>query len=187
MIKIHFGGSRSLSDSYFPLVSDVVSTPMQLGCYVNVGCAIGADEAVIEAALGCDPARLSVFAQFSASGEGSFSGSAYIPVIAAKKEGAQVSFLSGGPLRIPLKTRLMLRSKAALAGCAGSVFFLSKSFSPGSLKVAAEAVKKNQIVYAFPCGFSGAPVSLRSVPGSWREWHFFGFPCYQWFTGNPLF
>jgi hypothetical protein len=187
MIKIHFGGSRSLSASYFPLVAEVVSVPMQLGCYVNVGCAVGADEAVIEAALGCDPSRLSVFAQFSAFGEGSFSGSAYVPVVAAKKEGAQVSFLSGGPLSLPLKARLMRRSKVALSGCAGSVFFLSKPFSPGSLKVAAEAVKKNQIVYVIPCGFSGAPAPLRSVSGSWCESHFFGFPGFQWFTGQPLF
>ena len=187
MIKIHFGGSRSLSASYFPLVADVVAVPMQLGCFVNVGCAVGADEAVIEAALGCDPSRLSVFAQFSASGEGSFSGSAFVPVVAAKKEGAHVSFLAGGPLSIPLKVRLMCRSKVALAGCAGSVFFLSKPFSPGSLKVASEAVKKNQIVYVFPCGFSGSPVPLRDVSGSWQHSHFFGYPCFQWFAGQPLF
>jgi hypothetical protein len=81
----------------------------------------------------------------------------------------------------------MRRSKVALLGCAGSVFFLSKRFSPGSLKVAAEAVKENQIVYAIPCGFSGSPVPLRSVSGSWQESHFFGFPCFQWFSGQPLF
>ena len=160
---------------------------MQFGCSVHVGCATGADEAVIESALFSDPSRLFVFAQFSEVGEGCFSGSAYVPVVAAKKAGAQVSFLSGGPLSKPLKNRLMCRSMVALAGCAGSVFFLSSPFSPGSLKVAAAAVKKNQIVYAIPCGFSGMPVALRSVPGAWQEAQFFGFPCFQWFTGYSLF
>jgi hypothetical protein len=187
MIKIHFGGSRNLSDVFYPQVAQVISAVMQMGCFVHVGCATGADEAVIEAALGCDPSRLSVFAQFSESGEGSFSASAFIPVLAAKKAGAPVSFLAGGPLSIPLKQRLMLRSLAALSGCAGSVFFLASSFSPGSLKVAAAAAKKNQIVYAIPCGFSGSPVPLRTVSGSWQESQFFGTPCFQWFTGKPLF
>ena len=187
MIKIHFGGSRDLSDDFYPQVAQVIGAVMQMGCFVNVGCATGADEAVIEAALGCDPSRLSVFAQFSETGEGSFSASAYVPVLAAKKAGAPVSFLAGGHLGIPLNHRLMLRSLVALSGCAGSVFFLSSSFSPGSLKVAASAVKKNQIVYAIPCGFSGSPVPLRHVPGSWQESQFFGTPCFQWFTGQPLF
>jgi len=187
MIKIHFGGSRNLSDDFYPQVAQAVNVVMQMGCSVHVGCATGADEAVIEAALGCDPSRLSVFAQFTETGEGSFSGSAFIPVLAAKKTGANVSFLSGGPLSIPLKARLMRRSKIALSGCAGSVFFLASSYSPGSLKVAAEAVKNKQIVYAMAFGFSGSPAPLRSVSGSWQQAQFFGIPCFQWFTGQPLF
>ena len=186
MIKIHFGGSRNLSDFYDPQVHQVVRKVMQNGCFVNVGCATGADETIIEAALAESPAHLSVFAQFSFSGEGSFMFSAFTTVYLARKSGAQVVHLAGGPLSIPLKARLMRRSKAALKGCNASVFFISEPYSPGSLKVAAEAVMQNLPVYVLPLGFDGQPLPLKGCSGGWEISHFFGFPCYQWFSGQPL-
>ena len=187
MIKIHFGGSRNLSDLYDPQVSQVVTTALEKGCFVNVGCASGADAAVIAAALSFSPAQLSVFAQFSFSGEGSFLFSAFTPVQLALQAGAQVSFLAGGPLSLPLKVRLIRRSVAAFTGCAASVFFFSQPFSPGSLKVAAAAVRQNIPVYVFPLGFDGQPVALHALPGGWQLSQFFGFPCFRWFSGQPLF
>lgn len=186
MVKIHFGGSRNLSDLYDPQVHQVVSSVMQKGCFVNVGCATGADETIIEAALSESPAHLSVFAQFSFAGEGAFMFSAFTAVYLAQQSGAQVSYLAGGPLNIPLKARLMRRSKAALQGCDASVFFISQPYSPGSLKVAAAAVQQNMPVFVFPLGFDGQPVPLHGVRGSWQPAQFFGFPCFQWLPGQSL-
>jgi len=187
MVKIHFGGSRNLSDFYDPQVHLVVTSVIQKGCFVNVGCATGADETIIEAALSESPAHLSVFAQFSFAGEGTFMFSAFTAVSLARKARAQVSYLAGGPLSVPLKARLMRRSKAALKGCDASVFFISQPYSAGSLKVAAEAVKQNIPVYVLPLGFDGQPVPLHGVPGSWQHAQFFGFRCFQWVSGQPLF
>lgn len=186
MIKIHFGGSRKLAPSYFSEVAGVVSSSIQHGCAVHVGCAAGADAAVIKAAL-CDPLRLFLFAQFSSSGSGSFSGSAVQPVLFAQASGASVQFLAGGPLSFPLKARLIRRSLAALSGCSAAVFFLSHPRSSGSLNVAAAAVKNNIPVYAFPFGFVGMPAPLRSLPGGWQPSLFFDFPCFRWFSGQSLF
>ena len=186
MINIHFGGSRKLAPSYFSEVAQVVSASISNGCAVHVGCAAGADAAVINAAL-CDPFMLRVFAQFSPTGLGSFSGSSVPSVLSAQAAGAYVSFLAGGPLSYPLKARLIRRSLAALAGCSAAVFFLSNAHSSGSLNVAAAAVKKNIPVYAFPLGFDGQPALLRSLPGGWQPSQFFGFPCFRWFSGQSLF
>jgi len=186
MIKIHFGGSRTLHQNQFSKVAQVVQASMAAGAAVHVGCAAGADSAVIQAALS-DPAKLFVFAQFSESGKGSFSGSAVQQVLKAQAADAQVTFLAGGPLSVPFRGRLMRRSIAALAGCSFAVFFLAHPYSAGSLAVAAAAATKNIPVYVFPQGFSGQPVPLRSLPGAWRPSTFAGFPCLEWFAGKSFF
>jgi hypothetical protein len=172
--SVHFGGSRSLAPS--ALVGQVVASVLAAGRSVRAGCAIGADQCVISAAL-VQPARLHVFAAFSGSGSGSWSGSAVSSVLAAAAAGAQVSFLAGGSLSVPLVGRLMARSRAALSGCAASVFFLASPSSPGSLAVAACAVRVGQPVFAF-C--ASVPSSPRGCVGRWVPSFFFSFPCWRW-------
>jgi len=185
MVSIHLGGSRSLKADHFPLVRDVVLGCLAAGAVIRVGCARGADAAVIRAAIKY-PSHLSVFAQFTPGGQGSFSGSDVVAVSSAAQSGANVSYLAGGALSLPLKARLMRRSIAALSGCKAAVFFLAKPFSPGSLAVAAAAATKNIPVYIFGCGFSGSPAALRSAPGGWRESFFSGLPCFEWFPGKSF-
>jgi hypothetical protein len=175
MSQIHFGGSRSLSSS--PIVGQVVRSVMAAGQGVHVGCAVGADQQVIQSALSVAPASLSVFAAFAASGAGAWAGSAVPAVRGALSAGASVSFLAGGGLQVPLVGRLMCRSKAALRGCSASVFFLASPSSRGSLAVAGCAVKAGQAVFAF-CASN--PCSPRGCSGWWVPGQFFGFSCWSW-------
>ena len=113
---------------------------------VHVGCASGADQAVVLAR----PAGLRVWAAFAASGAGSWRSSAVAAVQAAAGAGVPVSWLAGGALALPLVARLARRSRAALAGCGLAVFFAP---GPGSLSVARAALAQ------------GIPVRLWLAPG----------------------
>jgi len=176
-VSLHFGGSRSLLPSWWSLVRQVVQAVQAAGAVVHVGCAAGADQAVCQSA---SPSALRVFAQFSTSGQGAFSGSSVQAVRQACAAGASVAWLAGGSLAVPLFARLSRRSQAALAGCAASVFFLATPASHGSLSVAAHAARAGQQVLAFCCGFSGHPVALSGLPGSWQPAQFAGRSCWQW-------
>ena len=182
MSKIHFGGSRSLAPNQFPL-AQVVAACQTSGQVVRVGCAIGADRQVIQAAIS-QPALLSVFAAFARSGSGAWAGSAVEAVRQAEAAGATVQYLAGGALEVPMVGRLMGRSRAALAGCAASVFFLSSSSSRGSLSVAAIAASLHQYVYAF-CDV--VPQSPRAMVGRWLPSKFAGFECWRWFPAQSRF
>jgi hypothetical protein len=171
---IHFGGSRALLPA--PVVVSVVQAVIASGHPVHVGCAVGADQQVIEAALS-SPSFLFVFAAFARGGAGAWAGSAVSAVSAVAAAGASVSSLAGGSLRVPLVGRLMARSRAALAGCSASVFFLASPSSRGSLAVAACAVCVHQPVYVF-C--SSCPMSPRGCSGRWVPAQFFGFSCWRW-------
>lgn len=171
------GGSRSLGPS--PLVGAVVRAVLASGSAVRVGCAVGADAAVVRAALGVPggASSLVVFAAFSASLAGAWSGSAVAAVSGAARVGASVSWLAGGSLSLPLRARLIRRSRAALAGCSAAVFFLSSPSSPGSLAVAGFAVAAGQPVFAFCPSVPSAP---RGCAGRWVSSSFLGFACWAW-------
>ena len=184
MSAIHLGGSRSLASP--ALVAPVVRAILASGQSIHVGCARGADQAVIQSALSIPGGHsfLVVFAAFGRGGAqsapGAWSGSAVSSVQAAARAGASVSWLAGGGLQLPLVARLMRRSRAALHGCSASVFFLASPGSPGSLAVAGHAVKSGQPVFAFACGFSGPPQAPRGCAGRWVSALFLGFPCWCW-------
>ncbi len=186
MVKIHFGGSRALKQIHFSQVSQVVKATLATGAGVHVGCAVGADQYIIQAA-NFSPAQVHVFAQFSATGSGAFSGSAVLTVTAAQQLGIQVSYLAGGPLSIPLRARLLRRSIAALRGCSAAVYFLANPAKSGSLNTAAQAATMGLPVYVFPVGFLGQPTGFSHLPGAWRPSTFAGFPCLQWAAGPSLF
>ena len=175
MSLILFGGSRALAPDQFPL-AEVVARIQDDGQVVRVGCAIGADRLVIQAAIR-QPGLLSVFAAFSRSGSGAWAGSAVEAVRQAEAAGAQVEYLAGGALNVPLVGRLMGRSRVAAAGCAASVFFLSSPSSRGSLAVAGMAATWRQPVFAF-C--ADVPQSPRAMVGRWFPSRFADFPCWRW-------
>lgn len=183
MASVLFGGSQSLSQS--PLLRQVVCSVLTSGAAVSVGCAIGADAQVIQAALGAGAAaRLRVSAAFGSSGAGAFGGSAVQIVSSAALAGAAVSWLAGGALSVPLVGRLIRRSLVALGGCSAAVFFLASPQSSGSLAVAAQAVKRSIPVFVF-C--ASRPAALVGVPGQWSPSSFHGAACWCWCGQAALF
>ena len=185
MITFHLGGSRSLP--YSPIIDQVVGASLAAGYSLHVGCAIGADQQVIQSALITHPDRLHVFAAFTADGFGSWAGSAVSAVAAAVQYGARVSYLPRVDLCIPLAGRLMARSRSALFGCNASAFFLATPGSTGSLAVAAAAVRVGQPVFAFSLGFSGHPAAPRGCIGRWIPVSFMGSSAWRWIPAQSKF
>lgn len=179
----HIGGSRSLPQAAAPAIAQVLAS---LPAPFHVGCARGADALVISACLAAGyPLR--VFAIGDQSGAGFWSGSALPVVHQAATAGAPVAWLAGGHLQIPLRARLIRRSLAALAGCQRAVFFLVAPASPGSLRVAAAAVRARVQVVAVPCGFSCPPAPLAGCAGAWQPTILAGLPAYTWQPAQTKF
>jgi len=180
---VYFGGTRSLPPSAFPLVADVVDAFLTSGFSLSVGCAIGADAAVIQAVL-LRPSsfpRVTIRAAFDASGSGSWSASAVDLVRLAASRGIPVVWSSPSLLRARLVARLMARSRAGLVGASFAVFFAPGN---GSLKVAQIAVNQNIPVFAYSPLRPSAPP--RDCAGVWAQASLFGVlglpPCWHW---NP--
>ena len=185
MITYHFGGSRHLP--YTPLIDQVVTASLAAGYSLHVGCAIGADAQVIQAALIKNASRLHVFAAFTEKGYGAWTCSATAAVDAAFLYGARVSYLPHVDLSIPLAGRLIRRSITALTGCNASVFFLATKDSYGSLAVAAEAVRRDLPVFAFCVGFWGHPLPPRGCRGRWILSSFMGSSAWRWKPAQSKF
>ena len=187
-MSILFGGSRHLSPAFAPLVASVVLQVISKGFKVHTGCCSGADALVIQAAIQ-RPGSLSVFAIGNKFGRGFWSCSSYQWVSVAAHMCESVTWLAGGNLNVPLRVRLINRSLAALKGCSAAIFFLSGRSSPGSLAVAAQAVKRGAQVFVFPCGFGFTFPPASPTPkaglrpkcaGSWQLSSFAGHKCWQW-------
>lgn len=177
---LHFGGSRSLSPSFFPFALSVARFALSRGFSLRVGCAVGADALFLRS---LPVSSVSCFSAFASSGAGSFSGSAVSVVQSFASRGGSVSWLAGGPLRLPLRARLIRRSLAALSGCRASVLFLSGSGAgSGSLAVGARAVLGGGACFVFVC--SPVPVVPAPLPGCVGRWvrsSLWGvFPCWSW-------
>ena len=184
MAVVCFGGSRALSSAFAPLVSRVVGAVVARGALVSVGCASGADAFVVSAVLSAGSASLlRVCAVGSASGAGFWRGSCSLALLrSAGAAGARVLWLAGGGLAVPLRARLFARSLSSLRGCGCAVFFLASASSSGSLAVAAAAAASGLPVFAFSCGFAGAPSPLAGVSGRWSPASFLGFRCWAWLS-----
>lgn len=177
---VAFGGSRLLPVSSSPLVSSVVAQVAHTGASVSVGCAIGADALVIQSALSCG-APLSVFCVGAAEGLGFSHPGVPLAVVAAACAGADVRWLAGGPLRVPIRARLAFRSRASVQSAAAAVFFVSSAHSRGSWGCAAYAASIHVPVFAFAVGFH--PARLAPLPGQagcWLPASFAGQRCMQW-------
>jgi hypothetical protein len=187
-MSVCFGGSRSLSSSFAPLVAAVVRSLGGAG--VSVGCAAGADELVLRSALAAD-LPLSVCAVGGPDGAGFWSGSAPVGLLRFAVEfGAWVRWWAGGGARVPLRARLISRSGAALVGASSFVLFLASPGSAGSLAVAGVAVGRGLPVFAFSCGFSGCPAAPRGCAGAWSPCVLADRPAWRWLPEGeqlPLF
>lgn len=188
---VGFGGSRGLPSVASPggLVSQVVASVVSSGRGVAVGCASGADAAVLSARLalgfpaGVSCPSLAVFAVGGPSGRGFWRCSA-LPVVrqAAALVGSRghgvaspvaVSWWAGGGPSVPLRARLRRRSVALVQAVAASgsgaafVAFVSGGFqaSRGSWGSVRSALSLGLPVVVFPvgCRASCFPRSFRSV------------------------
>ena len=161
------GGSRALvagSPAWVACQSFVQSVLFSSPHAVHVGCSAGADQAAV-LALGGGSCQARVFACFSSSGAGAWSGSAVATVRGFSALGGAVSWLAGGSLSVPLMARLMSRSLSALQGCGAAVFFAP---GIGSLKVARAALRQGIPVLVCQVGLSSAPVlPVAPVVVSW--------------------
>ena len=181
--SVLIGGSRSALPGAVPgsFLHDLIVHSHRL----HVGCATGADRQVISFVHSFRPSilpALRVFAAFSQSGAGSFSGSAVSSVQSFAAAGGWVSWLAGGSLSVPLVARLMSRSLAALQGCAAAVFFQP---GVGSLKVARAALKQGIPVLVCQQGCPVAPVL--AVPPVVVSWFGMSFWLYQPAIQSALF
>jgi hypothetical protein len=114
MVVVGFCGSGALPSSAQPLVAACVQGWLAAGAQVAVGCAAGADAAVVSAVLSAGAAsRLTVFCAFAPSGQGAAGlVSSVAGVSAALFAGAVVRWLAGGSLAVPVRGRLAQRSLA---------------------------------------------------------------------------
>ena len=178
---VAFGGSRRLPASAAGLVRDVVAAVLRAGRAVSVGCAVGADAAVLRSVLSLGAvSRCRVFAVFGPRGEGSWSGSAVDLVCEAARLGVAVSWVAGGSVFAPgrfgpgcLVQRLRVRSarsvfwSARSGSGAGFVGFVSARRSPGTWGTARFAARLGLPVVVFPVGVSVGELPLLAAGGSW--------------------
>jgi hypothetical protein len=141
---VAFSGSRVFPDDAAPAVGLLVRAALRQGLDLAVGCAVGADRAVVDAALAAfarpaapPPARLHVFSAFGPAGLGAWRGSAVSSVQAADQVGARVAWWAGGDEQVDLKQRLACRSRAMVAALACRpdpvlVVFLANLPPPGA-------------------------------------------------------
>jgi hypothetical protein len=175
---VGFGGSRSFPVAGASFVGEVVSAVVGRGLGVGVGCAAGADEAVLRSAVSAG-AALSVFAVGGSSGAGFWRCSAVSAVRAAASAGASVSWWAGGGSSVPLRRRLRARSAALLSavvasGSRGFVAFVGGAWavSPGSWSSVRAAVLSGVPVVVFP--FSVVGCGLVWGAGAFRSGSFPG-------------
>jgi hypothetical protein len=111
------------------IVERVVTVLLQAGRHVATGCAVGADQAAINAVLRADQAQcLTVYAAFGPQEQGSEGGLAVDAVRRAFDAGAHVHWWAGTSrwlsphkkARLPLERRLASRSQALVQAVAGS-------------------------------------------------------------------
>jgi hypothetical protein len=189
--RVLFGGSRSLLVQFASVVAELVDAALAAGCSVHVGCASGADQAVVSAVLAAGvPGRLAVFAVGGEGGSGFWSGSAPFSLLVRACAVADVRFLAGGDLHVPLKLRLYHRSLAALCGCSLAVFFAP---GLGSLSVAGAAVAAGVPVLVVVAGAAPPVCAPRGCSGSWSLASVSGvslpagFSLFSWSAAAPRF
>lgn len=180
--SVFFGGSRSLSGPAAASLADLASLFALEGGSVFVGCASGADAAVLRSVFAASPASLSVFAVGGPAGAGFFACSAPFWLLRqAADAGVRVAWWAGGGPSVPPRSRLAIRTRVGVRAAAGSppaaaVFGLSGPVSVGSLAAAGFAASLGLPVFALCPSLPGPP---RGVSGSWSEVRVHGVPCWR--------
>jgi hypothetical protein len=157
-------GSRLLPPGGAQRVAGVARSLVAAGGSLVVGCAVGADAAVVAAV---PPAALQVLAAFGPGGAGAWAGSAVSTVRAFAAAGGAVVWWAGGGPAVPLRARLAARTRAVVAeASAGLVVFFGSPMSRGAALATRCAVARGLPVLAFPLGFAPAQLPLLGY-GSW--------------------
>jgi len=175
-----FGGSRRLPVAGSQLVAVVARAVLANGQSIAVGCAVGADEAVLCAVPFADRARVHVFAVHGVpvlaqgadlrgwQAPGSWRGSAVRSVAAHAAKGGPVSWWAGGAGHVPLVARLSGRTRACVrAATAGAVLFFGSPSSVGTALCGRLAAARGLPVRAFPLGFDGSALPSLGA-GAWE-------------------
>lgn len=174
-------GSRSLLSVGQAVVPSVVRALVSANRPISVGCASGADAAVLSAAVAAGAASsVQVFAVGGQCGSG-FAGtaSALSGVQRAQVSGASVNWWSGGSASVPLRARLVSRSLACLGSASSLVAFVNsppsrawsgsgvwRSCGSGTWSTVAAAAGRGLPVVVFPVGASFQLPHLPG-PGTW--------------------
>ena len=186
------GGSRSLSQAGQAVAQYVTREMLASGSRLAVGCCLGADAAVIRAAiLDGHARRLAIFSVFgplatsrgAVAAAGVCASSAVGTVAAAVDLGATIVPWAGGGPDLHLKARLRARtSRVAAAATAGGVIFADGTFGPGSLLLASHLAAKGCPVFAVTL----APLVPAPGPGAWVAGDFLGLPCWRLPAGQGV-
>jgi len=161
-------GSRALPPCGGQSITRACDSLIRAGGTLVVGCAAGADAAVLSAGLKGDYVKsVKCFAAFDFDGFGACKVSAVGIVKEFEAAGGAVTWLAGGKLAVPIRARLAMRAKVvvseATAGCVG---FLSSPDSVGTTRALELAVKRGLKVVVFPLEFD--PSLLPSLgAGCW--------------------
>jgi len=174
-------GSRSLPSSASALVTQVTQSLLSANRSISVGCATGADQAVIYACIAHGPLfSLSIYAIGGQCGSG-FAGSvsALNTVNQAASSGASVHWWSGGNQSVPVRQRLVSRSLACAGSAQSLVGFVTlppsqtwsgsglwRSCGSGTWSTVAAANARGIPVVVFPVG-AWFPLPHLPVPGTW--------------------
>lgn len=160
-------GSRSLHPDFTALVAKVCSLIVSSGHGIVVGCATGADAAVLGAGLPVSRVRCLAAFDKGPRFDGACGVSAVDAVAAHAAAGGEVIWLAGGSLSLKLKVRLSNRTRAVIgAATNGLVVFFDSPQSHGSSLAARLAVNRGLSVFAFACGFPARALPSIGV-GEW--------------------
>jgi hypothetical protein len=180
-MQIYIGGSRHFQSSPGP--ASLIQSALATGRPVHVGCCVGADQAVIQAAIRSSSfQQVRAFAAFGPGGEGAIPTlSAVKAVRAFAQAGGPVSWWAGGGLELPLAARLIQRSQAALKGSSVAIFIEP---GEGSFTVAGLAVAAGIEVLVFNPGIPG---KISGHAGQWQMASFLGTAVWRWWPAQQSF
>ena len=164
---VAMAGTRHLDIAGAVLVSGVVVDLMGAGASLVVGCAVGADAAVLSALSRDVRGRVTAFAAFGPvspswgapqgryTAPGACSVSAVSTVAAHLLTGGPVVWWAGGAPHAPIKARLSRRTRAVVdSATAGAVLVFGPGRSIGTLHAGRCAAARGLPVYAFDLGSS---------------------------------
>lgn len=167
---VALAGPRRLPSSSARQVRRATAALRRAGCRLVVGCAVGADAAVLEAA-GAGAVDVRVLAAWGPEG-GACASSAERAVRAHAAAGGEVRWWTGGGPEVLLQARLARRTEAVVASADALVVWL-RSGSRGSLRAAECAARRGLSVVAFPVDgplpMLGPGRWVRAGPGVWSD------------------